>query len=57
MSKTLIIVEGIADAIFLRDYIKFLKADYIIDNIKLKRDKILILQTDNKEIKFLIGNN
>jgi len=55
MPKTLIIVEGIADVIFLRDYIKFLKNDYEIDDTKLKKDKILILQTDNKEIKILIG--
>jgi hypothetical protein len=55
ISKVLIIVEGIADVIFLRDYIKFLKNDYEIDNTNLKKNKILILQTDNKEIKILIG--
>jgi hypothetical protein len=57
MSKTLIIVEGIADVIFLRDYIKFLKNDYIIDDTELKdkKTKYLKLSIDNKEIKILIG--
>ena len=57
MSKVLIIVEGIADVIFLRDYIKFLKPNCIADDSQLKAKKIkyLKLSIANKEIKILIG--
>ncbi len=55
MSKTLIIVEGIADVVFLRDYIKILKPNSIMDKSKLKDDKIFIISIDDREIRILIG--
>jgi len=55
MSKVLIIVEGIADVIFLRDYIKFLKSNCVVKNENLKKNKYLLIEIDDIEIKILIG--
>lgn len=56
MSKNLIIVEGIADVVFLRDYIKFLKNWCDIDEKKLKKEKSIDIKiSENIEIKILMG--
>lgn len=56
MSKILIIVEGIADVVFLRDYIKFLKNGCSIDEKKLKKEKYIDIKiSENIQIKILMG--
>lgn len=56
MSKILIIVEGIADVVFLRDYIKFLKSGCTIDEKELNKKKYIDINiSENIEIKILVG--
>jgi len=57
MSKYLIIVEGIADLIFLKDYLMFSDNTCSIALNAIKKNKFpnIKLETKTKEIKILIG--
>ncbi|MEA1955811.1 MAG: DUF3226 domain-containing protein [Campylobacterota bacterium] len=56
MSKYLIIVEGKADIIFIKDYLMFIYKHFkIIKELNKKNKKEIVIQSTNIEIKILIA--
>lgn len=55
MSKYLIIVEGIADIIFLKDYLGIYNTKCTIHQNNIKKEKLLKINLPNKEIKIIVG--
>jgi len=56
MSKYLIVVEGKADIVFLRDYLMFLYSNLnIIKNFTKKNRKEIVFKSDSIEIKILVA--
>ena len=57
MSKFFLIVEGIADVVFFRDYIIYLEEKLIKneDTLKEKNNKFIRLQSESLEIKIFIS--
>lgn len=56
MQKYLIIVEGKADIIFIKDYLIFIdKKLKLFKNLTKKNKKEIIIKSDYKEIKILIA--
>ncbi len=57
MSKILLIVEGIADVIFFRDYLCFFQNDLCLlnDSLTNKKNQFICLKSNSFEIKVLIS--
>lgn len=55
MSKYLIIVEGIADIIFLKYYLESYNSACSIPSNNVKKEKSLKINLSNKEIKIIVG--